>query len=81
MQLTAPSAGLACRGYIGAVADILEAGNRIEDYRACPPSNVNREQIVRSVKSWLDRHPDLLRLPAYHAVAEALSEHYPCPDE
>ena len=79
-QLANPSAGLGCRGYIGAVADILAAGNTIESYRACPPSDAKREDLVRSVKAWLDRQPGLLQLEAFRLVAQALSEHHPCPE-
>jgi hypothetical protein len=80
-QLTNPSAGLACRGYIGAVVDILAAGNTIDGYRACPPSDAKREELIRSVKTWLDRHQDLLERKAHGLAAAALSERFPCPDE
>jgi hypothetical protein len=56
-QFTNPSAGLGCRGYVGAVIDILAAGNTIEGYRACPPKDATREDLLRSVKSWLSEHP------------------------
>ncbi len=80
-QLTSPSAGLACRGYIGAVADVLSEGNAIDGHRACPPATVRREELVRQVIAWLDRHPDLLDAKAYRLTAEALSERYPCPSQ
>ncbi len=80
-QLTNPSAGLACRGYIGAVADILSEGNAIDGHRACLPATVRREDLVRQVIAWLDRHPELLRAKAHRLTAEALSERYPCPSQ
>ena len=80
-QLANPSAGLACRGYIGAVVDILTAGNTIDGYRACPPSDAKREELIRSVKTWLDRHRDLLERKAHRVAAAALSERFPCPDK
>lgn len=78
VQLTTPMAGLGCRGYIGAVADILADGHVVYGYRACLPPKAAREELIRTVKSWLDRHPDDLRLKASRIVARALSERYPC---
>ncbi len=79
VQLTAPSAGLVCRGYIGAVVDILADGNTVNGYRACPPSTDRREDLVKAVKAWLDKHPEALPVKASQAVAEALAKSFPCP--
>jgi len=78
IQLTNPSGGLACRGYVGAVADILSDGNRVNGYRACLPDGVTRGDLVKVVRGWLDGHPDLLRSKAHLLSAQALSERYPC---
>ena len=79
VQLISPSAGLHCRGYIGAVADILAGGNTIDGYRACPPADLRREDLVGSVRSWLDQHQEHLQSPAFRLTAKAVSERYPCP--
>ena len=79
IQLANPSGGLACRGYVGAVADILGDGNTVNGLRACLPEGVTREVLVKVVKSWLEKHPDLLRTGAHLLSAQALSERYPCP--
>ncbi len=78
IQLSLPTAGLGCRGYIAAVADILRDGNTIYNYRACPPPSVKREAMVKTVKVWLTSHPGDLRQRASVLVARALSESYPC---
>ncbi|MDH3594611.1 MAG: Rap1a/Tai family immunity protein [Rhodospirillales bacterium] len=78
VQWTSPSAGLACRGYIGAVADILTDGNKVYGQRACPPPGAKREALVKAVRDWLGRHPDLLQQKASVVTAQALAEMYPC---
>jgi len=78
VQLTMPLAGLGCRGYIGAVVDILVDGNTVYDHRACPPPGENREILIKVVKAWLDRHPEALKQKASVATAQALAEAYPC---
>jgi hypothetical protein len=77
-QLTMPSAGLGCRGYIGAVADILADGNTIYDHRACSPPNEKRETLIKIVKIWLDNHQETLDQRASTITAQALAEAYPC---
>ncbi len=78
VQWTSPSAGLVCRGYIGAVADILADGNKVYGRRACPPSGAKREALIKGVRDWLGRHPDLLQQRASAVTAQALAEAYPC---
>jgi hypothetical protein len=78
IQLTNPSAGLGCRGYIGAVADVLAAGNTIDALRACPPRTIKRENLVRTVITWLQKNPNALPFPAYLAVTRALAATFPC---
>lgn len=78
LQLTMPSAGLGCRGYIGAVADILADGNSIYNYRACPPAGKKREALVKTVKNWLASHSGELRQRASAVIAQSLAEAYPC---
>ena len=79
IQLANPSGGLACRGYVGAIADVLAEGNPIGEFRACPPAGATREALVKVVKSWLERHPDLLKSKAHILCARALAEEFPCP--
>lgn len=81
VQLTMPTAGLGCRGYIGAVADILADGNTIYGYRACPPPKKKREALVKTVKNWLASHSGELRQKASAVIAHALAESYPCPKD
>ena len=81
VQLINPSAGLHCRGYIGAVADILAGGDTVAGYRACPPAEISREELVRSVKAWLDKHSERLQPPAFRLAARALSESFPCAEK
>ena len=79
IQLANPSGGLACRGYVGAVADILADGNTVNGLRACLPEGTTREALVKVVRSWLDGHADLLNSKAHRLTAQAISERYPCP--
>ncbi len=78
VQWTSPSAGLGCRGYIGAVLDVLADGNALYGRRACPPSNTKREAAIKAVRDWLERHPDLLVNKASVVTVRALAETYPC---
>ncbi len=80
LQFVNPSAGLHCRGYIGAVADILSAGNQIDEWRACPPNLRKRDALTQDVRAWLKVHPQDLEVEAFRLVARALSETYPCGD-
>jgi hypothetical protein len=77
-QIIMPSSGLGCRGYIGAVLDIMADGNAVYEYRACPPHDEEREALIIAVKSWLDRHPNSLNRRASAVTAQALAETYPC---
>jgi hypothetical protein len=81
IQLTNPSAGLGCRGYIGAVAVVLAAGNAIDGFRACPPRTINREELIRTVKTWLQKNPTARSFPAFGSVSRALAEIFPCRDQ
>jgi hypothetical protein len=78
VQWTNPSAGLACRGYIGAVADILADGHEVYGRRACPPPGTSREAVVKTVRDWLGRHPEQLQQRAARVIVQALAEAYPC---
>ncbi len=78
-QITVPSAGLGCRAYIRAVVDIMADENSIYEHRACPPPNVKRETMVKTVKIWLDKSNRDLRRRASALIAQALGEAYPCP--
>ncbi len=78
VQWTSPSAGLTCRGYIGAVVDILDDGNQVYGRRACPPPGIKREAVIKAVRDWLGRHPNLLQEKASVVTAQALAEAYPC---
>lgn len=60
VQILMPSSGVGCRGYIGAVIDVLADGNVLYEYRACPPLNEKREKLILAVRSWMDRHPESL---------------------
>ena len=78
VQWTSPSAGLACRGYIGAVLDILADRNEAYGQRACLPPDAKRESVIKAVRNWLERHPELLGQKASVVTVEALAEAYPC---
>lgn len=78
VQIAAPTAGLGCRGYIGAVADVMADGNAIYEHRACLPAAVKREAVVKTVKVWLANHKKDLHRRASALIAEALAEAYPC---
>ena len=80
-QLTMPAAGLGCRGYIGAVADILADGNTIYDYRACPPPGKKREALIKTAKKWLENHSAAMNRSASALIAQALAEVYSCATE
>lgn len=78
VQWTNPSAGLACRGYIGGVVDILADGHEVYGRRACPPPATSREAVVKTVRDWLGRHPEQLQQRAARVTVQALAEAYPC---
>ena len=78
VQWTSPSAGLGCRGYIGAVLDILADGQEVYDLQACPPPGTKREAVIKAVRDWLERHPELLKQKASVVTVQALAEAYPC---
>ncbi len=80
-QLTTPSAGLACRAYIGAVADIMADGIVVSGKQACPPHALRREDLVKVTRDWLKARQDLLIRRAYQLIAQALSETFPCSSE
>ncbi len=78
IQLTDPTAGRQCQGYIGAVADIMAAGHRLYEWSACPPASTERYTLTKKVKSWIKENPDELKAPAFVVIARALSISYPC---
>lgn len=78
VQITDPTAGRQCQGYIGAVADIMAAGHRLYEWAACPPDSTERYAVTKKVKSWIKEHPDDLKGPAFSVIARALTESYPC---
>lgn len=78
LQISNPAAGLQCRGYIGAIADIMAAGDLVAGRRACIAAPTKRESLVNAVKEWLRRHPEERSKNAFSLVASALAEAYPC---
>ena len=44
----------------------------------CPTGAVNKGQLLETVTTWLNRHPERLDDPDYVLVALALAEKYPC---
>ncbi len=78
VQWTSPSAGLACRGYIGAVLDILADGNELYGRRACSPPDAKPEDVIKAVRDWLERHPERLEQKASVVTVQALAQTYSC---
>lgn len=78
VQITDPTAGRHCQGYIGAIVDIMAAGHRLDGRAACPPDPTERYELTKTVKAWIKEHPQVLKDAAYSVVAQALSETYPC---
>ena len=74
-------AGLHCRGYIGAIVDIMADGHEVAGFRACPPQPRTREKIIKAVKAWLETHKSELGVNAYVVSARALAEAFPCSED
>jgi Rap1a immunity proteins len=62
----------ACVGYILGVA----AARNGDSF--CFPAGVIAEQVVSTVKLWLNNHPEKRHLPGGLLVMQALSESFPC---
>ena len=80
IQVLNPASGLGCRGYVGAIADVLANGYAIGDFNACLPPGHGRKEQVKTVKAWLDDHRDQLAKKAFVLVARAFAATYPCAD-
>jgi hypothetical protein len=70
------SAGI-CLGYIVAVADTLDAANRINGFTARIANAVTQGQLKQIAMKYLQEHPEQLHLGAAGLVAAALSEAFP----
>lgn len=68
-----------CRGYVVGIADSFdcERPNRQPAWNSHSP--VSQEDLVNTVLTWLDTHPQSLEFQADGLVAAALSQTYPCP--
>ncbi|MDX1400856.1 MAG: Rap1a/Tai family immunity protein [Kiloniellales bacterium] len=78
VQIFMPTSGVGCRGYIGAIIDVMIDENAIYGYRACPPQSKKREDLILAIRSWMEKHPKSLELKAANAAAQALAETFPC---
>ena len=81
LHVVNPMAGLHCRGYIGAIVDIMADGHEVAGFRACPTHPREREKIIKAVKAWLETHKSELGVNAYVVSARALAEAYPCSED
>ena len=68
----------ACRAYIAAVADMMDAGAVLGNHRACLPDEATKGQVTEAVIAWMRSHPDQRGQLAAQATARALAQSFPC---
>lgn len=68
-----------CRGYVVAIADATECGQRAVDFSWNSNAAVSQHELVDSVVVWLRSHPGTLHYQANGLVAAALADSFPCP--
>jgi hypothetical protein len=68
-----------CLGYVIGIADSMIAGNTINGYRACLPSDASLGQLKDVVVKWLTNNLEKRNLAANRLVAAAFHDAFPCP--
>jgi len=73
-----------CAGYIAGVLDVEAVWDKVEGKSSkashdCPPAEgIPNEQVLRILKSWLDKNPEKLHWRADFIIHTALNEAFPC---
>jgi len=68
-----------CRGYVLGIADSFDCERQTRLPAWNSRSTVSQEDLVNTVLTWLDGHPESLGYQADGLVATALSKAFPCP--
>ena len=72
------SAWMGCYGYVVAIADAFQAGNKINGYSACLSPAVEAGQLIDVVVNYLRLKPADRHYDATGLVAHAMSDAFPC---
>lgn len=67
-----------CRGYVIGVAETFDCSEPLHDFHWNNSDKVSPEDMVKTVTTWFNAHPQTLHHGANGLVAAALSESYPC---
>ena len=73
-----------CGGYIAGVLDVEAAWEKVEgksskaSHYCLPAEGIPSEQVLRILKSWLDKNPEKLHWRADSLIHTALIEAFPC---
>lgn len=67
-----------CLGFVTGVADTFDCVEKLHGFTWNSKTDANQTQLVKTVVTWLEGHPNVLAYEADGLVAAALSEAYPC---
>lgn len=67
-----------CLGFVIGVADTFDCVEKLHGFTWDSKADASQTQLVKTVVTWLDGHPNVLAYEADGLVAAALSEAYPC---
>lgn len=67
-----------CQGFVLGVADSFDCVEKLHGFTWNGTTKVSQTQLVNTVVTWLDHHPDTLAYEADGLVAAALSDAFPC---
>ena len=67
-----------CDGYIVAIYEVMNNGDRVQGWSACPPSTTSRPQVRDAVVGWRSRNPQHRAHAEFSVVAWGISELFPC---
>ena len=73
-----PSVGHYCAGYISAMADVVAHNHSIHEHRACVPEHVNLADLRSIVVTLLENRPKDADKDGHDWVAMAFAEKFPC---
>lgn len=67
-----------CLGFVMGVADTFDCDETLHGFNWKSSAELNQQQLVKLVVTWLGRHQNSLHYEADGLVAAALSEAFPC---
>lgn len=73
-----PLASAECLGFVLGVADTFDCVEKLHGFNWDSTSDATQTQLVKTVVTWLDAHPNVLAYEADGLVGAALSEAFPC---